>query len=158
MNDANTRWSWGWGWLLVLVAAGIFLRWVALSCYQDSIDSRGPGGGITWVITAVLYGISYALLLPAYVWVISPRPLWALFLILPLLGISFALLVWYTSSGFVDRGTAWDQLPAWPHRNAAYGPSRLLGSICFTLLTVAAGTGLRLFLQRYRADDFPETY
>jgi hypothetical protein len=155
MNDANARWSWGWGWLLVVVVASVFLRWVALSCYHDSIDSKGPGGGITWVITAAVYGLAYALLLPAYVWLISPRPFWALLGVVPQLGVSFAILFWYTNSGAVAQETAWDQVVAWPHREAAYGPYRLLGSICLTLLAVAAGTALRLLLHRRQATEVP---
>jgi hypothetical protein len=155
MKDANARWSWGWGWLLVVIVVSVFLRWVALSCYHDSIASKGPGGGLVWVFMAGLYGLSYGLLLPTYIWLISPRPLWGLLLVVPLLGLSFAILFWYTNSGTVAPETAWDQVVAWPHREAAYGPSRLLGSICFTLLAVAAGIALRLLLPRRQATEAP---
>jgi hypothetical protein len=155
MNDANVRWSWGWGWLVVVGMAGVFLYWAALSCYHDSIDSKGPGGGIVWVLMAGLYGLSYALLLPSYIWLISPRPLWGLWLVVPPLVGSFAMLYWHTNSGAVVREAAWDQVAAWPHHEAACGPSRLLGSICFTLLAVAAGIALRLLLPHRQASEGP---
>jgi hypothetical protein len=148
MNDANKRWSYGWGWLLVLVVAGVFLRWAALSCYHDSIDSKGPGGGITWVFTAGLYGLGYALLLPAYFWLISSRPWWGLLLVIPPIGICFAGLFLFTNLPGLPPDVSWKQVTTWPHRTAAYGPYHLLGSIGLTLLTVAAGLVVRLLLNR----------
>jgi hypothetical protein len=153
MRDANERWSGGWGWLLVIVVVGVFLRWAALSCYHDSIDSKGPGGGITWIIMAGFYGVGYALLLPAYFWLISSRPLWGTLLVLPPVGISFAVLFLFTNSRGVPQAVSWSQVANWPNREAAYGPYHLLGSICFTLLVVVAGMIIRLLLYRRQASE-----
>ena len=154
MNNAHRRWSGGWAWLLVLVVAGVFLRWAALSCYHDSIGSKGPGGGITWLFTAGLYGLGYALLLPAYVWLASPRPWWGLLLFIPPLGICLAGLFLFTNLRGIPPEVSWNQAATWPYREAAYGPYHLLGSICFTLLAIVLGIVLRVLLRHHVSKQF----
>jgi hypothetical protein len=87
---------------------------------------------------AGLYGLAYALLLPAYFWLISPRPLWGLLLVVPLIGICFAGLFLVTNLPGLPPDVSWNQVAKWPDREAAYGPYHLLGSICLTLLVVGA--------------------
>jgi len=109
-----------------------------------------------WIVSAIFYGISYTALLPAYVWLISPRPWWGLAPVLALIALSFGLLHEYTTDRLAGgNGTdriyaSWGSWQAWPFHPAAYGPWHLLLSIVLTLLGLLLGAGLQLWLQRQR--------
>jgi hypothetical protein len=92
--------------LVLLLVSGYFTVLTLGSAWHETGKCSGQGCLIVFPVAALWLGLGYALLLPAYFWMVSGRAPWSALLALAAVGLSFVVLRHYSLS--FGGGLAWE--------------------------------------------------